>query len=90
MTDWNQLFKQFRVGLSLDKGEVAEICLMGGLEISNSKAEAWARGSSDKRRHIRMSEEEFKALMAGFAEWGRQNIASPSTRPKDSTPKNGE
>lgn len=72
MTDWNAYYKRVRTSHKMERGEVVEACRLGGLEISVSRAEGWARGPSDARRHVCMTESDFDAFTRGVVEWARE------------------
>lgn len=71
---WNTYYKRVRVALSLSYPEVVEICRLGGLTITRSRAEGWSRGVADKRRFVRMSEAEFDAFTRGLPGWASDNV----------------
>lgn len=73
MTDWNTLFNRVRMSHRMNRADVAECCQLGGMEISNSRAEGWARGASDARRHVIMTADDFEAFTAGLPEWAKQH-----------------
>ena len=77
MSTWNKYLVRVAMSHQLDKAEIVEICLLGGLEISGSRAEGWKRSTSDTRRHVRMTESEFDAFTTGLVTWAK-NIESES------------
>lgn len=74
MSDWNTHCKRIKIALRLERGEIVEICRLGGRKISLSKADGWMRSPSDARRFQRMSAEEFEAFTSGLVEWARDNM----------------
>lgn len=72
MTDWNKYFTRIRTSHEMVRQDVVEACRLGGLEITASRAEGWARNPSDTRRHVRMTAEEFDAFTRGLVEWARE------------------
>ena len=74
---WNRLFRPIRASHEMSKHDVVEACRHGGIEITNSRAEAWARawrgGALDRgdRRSTAMTEEEFMGFVAGLVPWAR-------------------
>ena len=41
MTDWNTHYKRIAAALRISYPEVVEICRIGGIEITRSRAEGW-------------------------------------------------
>lgn len=78
MTDWNRYFRRIRITHQMTKQDVVECCRLGGLTISASRAEAWARGVQGERlergdhRSTAMTEAEFEAFTAGLVDWARE------------------
>ena len=72
MTNWNGYYKRIRTAMELDRDDVVACCQLGGLEITRSRAEGWARGEHDRRRHVAMTEAEFDAFTVGLVEWTKQ------------------
>lgn len=72
MTDWNAHYRRVRTSHKMDRQEVVECCRLGGMEISVSRAEGWARGIGDTRRHVRMTAEDFDAFTGGLVDWARK------------------
>lgn len=78
MTDWNTHYRRICISHRLTKLDIVECCRLGGLEISNSKAEAWRRASSSDHRHVtRMTEAEFDAFTRGLVDWAREAYRDP-------------
>ena len=77
MTNWNTYFNRIRMSHKMERHDVVAACRAGGLEITASRAEGWARGSSDTRRHVRMAAEEFDAFTRGLVEWAREVYRDP-------------
>lgn len=73
MTDWNALFVRVRMSHRMGHADVVEACRLGGLVVSRSKAEGWAR--RDERRHQRMGEQDFEAFTRGLVGWARAAYA---------------
>lgn len=69
---YNRYFRRVRISHRMSKHDVVVACQRGGLEITPSRAEAWARGEQDARRHIAMSEAEFEAFTRGLVDWARE------------------
>jgi uncharacterized protein YehS (DUF1456 family) len=74
MTDWNRHYKRVRGALRLTYPEVVDVCRLGGLEITRSRAEGWNRGEDDVRRFVKMTEAEFDAFTRGLMDWSRENM----------------
>ncbi len=69
--DFNRHFKRIRISHRMEREDVVKCCALGGLDIAPSRAEGWARGESDTRRHVTMTEAEFDAFTAGLVAWAR-------------------
>ena len=74
---WNRLFRSIRASHEMSKHDVVDCCRHGGIEITGSRAEAWARarrgGTLDRgeRRSTAMTEAEFAGFVAGLVTWAR-------------------
>lgn len=74
---WNRPFRLIRASHEMSKHDVVEACRHGGVEITASRAEAWARtwrgGTPDRgdRRSTAMTEAEFMGFVAGLVTWAR-------------------
>ncbi len=67
-------YKRLRLALDLDRHDVVEIMRLGGVEISKSRADAWARGTqAADERGVRqtMTRDEFDAFTRGIAAWSK-------------------
>jgi len=72
MTNWNRHYVRIRISHKMERQDVVEACRSGGLEITASRAEGWARGQNDERRYVPMQEHEFDAFTRGLVDWARE------------------
>ncbi|WP_306133019.1 DUF1456 family protein [Roseivivax marinus] len=70
----NDHYKRIRTALGLSNTEVADVLCLGGREITKSRADGWGRGEHDKRRFVRMTDDDFDAFTHGLVAWCRQNV----------------
>lgn len=68
---WNARFKRVRLACRLSRANVVECMSIGGISISNSRADGWMRSQSDDRRTL-MTEAEFDAFLSGLVEFLKQ------------------
>lgn len=70
---YNRWFRRIKTSHAMSRAEIVECCRLGGLEISGSMADAWARKSgTDARRAAPMTELQFEAFTAGLVDWIRE------------------
>lgn len=70
--NYNAYLKKIRSSHAMQREDVLRCCVLGGLEITNSRAEGWARAESDGRRFIRMGRAEFEAFLDGLPAWAAE------------------
>lgn len=73
--DCSLWYKRLRLALDLDRNDVVEVMRLGGVEISKSRADAWARGRpAADERGVRqtMTASEFDAFTRGLVEWSKR------------------
>lgn len=71
MTDtrYNNWYKRIRLAMELSRGDVVECMRIGGVIVSGSRVDGWARSQSDPTRRTLMTEHEFDAFTRGLVEW---------------------
>lgn len=72
MSEYNDYFKRVRISHEMSRSDVVQCCALGGLEITGSRSEGWARGIADERRFIEMHKDEFEAFTIGLIAWSRE------------------
>ncbi|OWJ71862.1 hypothetical protein CDV50_08595 [Haematobacter massiliensis] len=69
---YNRWFRRIKTSHAMSRSDIVKCCRIGGAEISPSTADAWARRqSSDTRRSVAMTEEQFESFTAGLVDWAR-------------------
>ena len=72
-TKYNRWFRRIKTSHAMSRPDIIECCRIGGMEISSSTADAWARRiGGERRRAAPMSEAQFEAFTAGLVEWIRE------------------
>ena len=71
--EFNRYYKRIRLAFDMTEDDVVECCRLGGLQVSRSRPNGWNRSPDDKRRYVRMREDDFEAFTAGLPEWSVQS-----------------
>ncbi len=72
MSNYKTWFKRIRMAFELNRREVVEIMKIGGMPVSSSHIDGWARPGNDAQRSRPMTEAEFDAFTFGLVEWSKR------------------
>jgi len=67
----NAEYKKLRLALELNRHDVVEICRLGGVDVSASQADGWAR-RSDSAKFVVMTREQYYGFLDGLVIWNKR------------------